>query len=116
MKEKKQKPGKPNNLTSERLLRCISKKRHNNEITPLVTNIVQQEWKANQELLAHSIFLSPGSSSSIILDSISRVDMSNLRHQGIIGIWIRQQRAYRQQHLQRNIKDLQNRNNHKAQD
>ncbi len=51
------------------------------------------------EFLAHGIFLGPGASSSLILDSVSLVHMSNFWNQRIIWVWVRQKRAYREQHL-----------------
>lgn len=56
--------------------------------------------KARQrQLSSHGIFLGPGARSSLIFGSVRLVHVGNFWHQGIIRVWIRQQRAYREQHL-----------------
>lgn len=57
--------------------------------------------------LAHGILLGPASCSCLILISVCLVHMSNLWHQRIIRIGIRQQRTDWKQHLQKEKKTLQ---------
>lgn len=47
----------------------------------------------------HGILLSPATSSGLILGPVSFVHVSNFRNKWIIRIGVRQQRAYRQEHL-----------------
>lgn len=62
--------------------------------------------KARQrQLSSHGIFLGPGARSSLIFGSVGLVHVGNFWHQGIIRVWIRQQRAYREQHLQASIEN-----------
>lgn len=46
-----------------------------------------------------SVLLGPFSGCSLVLWSIQLVDVGNLRHQRIIRVGVRQQRADRQKHL-----------------
>lgn len=56
--------------------------------------------------LAHGIFLGPAPGRRLILGPVCLVHMSNLWHQGIIGIGIRQQGADGQQHLKKKTTTL----------
>ena len=49
--------------------------------------------------LTHGILQRPAPSSGLISHTIVLAQMSDLRHQRIIGVWIREQGAYGQQHL-----------------
>lgn len=58
--------------------------------------------------LAHCILLSPASCSCLILAPVSLVHVSYLWYKGVIRIWVRQQRTYRQQYLNLTKKILTN--------
>lgn len=53
--------------------------------------------------LAHGILLSPAPCSGLILVPVCLVHVSNLGHQRIVWIWVRQQRTNRKQHLKLEI-------------
>ena len=50
-------------------------------------------------MFSHSILAGPLSGGSLVLGSVSLVDVSDLRHKGVVRVGISQQRADGEQHL-----------------
>ena len=54
---------------------------------------------ANVSVNSHSILAGPLSGGGLVLGTVSLVDVSDLRHEGVVRVGISQQRADGEQHL-----------------